>query len=276
MSLKRQCDSLSTKSRLIKRPNLSKSEFSSSWKALPELIFNDIMMMLGLKSFYFLKESLEDLNKCRQVCQSWNVTISQMTRYHKDFLRRKAETLAVEIREDWLPFPYGLDLRDIISAASFAYHGMLGSSLYFRLMDVDLTSVPAEHLASLIACVTDHFDIENVIGLMNILNNIKSNVRAISISNQSLSSEETRALVRAMESNVEIVILGDEEVTLDIGILTQYSGQGRCGVVECFDDTADRYREDVRSWAQRINWSVTRNQKDGLWSELQVQKKEDI
>ena len=60
-----------------------------------------------------------------------------------------------------------------------------------------------------------------------------------------------------MESNVEIVILGDGEVSLDIGTLTQYSGQGRCRVVECFDDTADTFREEVRSWAQRINWSVT-------------------
>ena len=141
---------------------------------------------------------------------------------------------------------------------------------------MDLTSVPAEHLASLISCVTDQLDIINVISLMSILNNVKSKVKAISISNQSMSSEETRAMVRAMESNVEIVILGDGEVTLDIGILTQYSGQGKCGVVECFDDTADRYRENVRSWARRINWSVTRNQTDGLWSELQVQKKEDI
>ena len=166
MSLKRQCDSMSTKSQLIKRPNLSKSEFSSSWKTLPELIFNDIMMMLGLKSFYFLKESLEDLNKCRHVCQSWNMIISQMTKYHKDILRKEAETLAAEITDDWLGVPYILEIPDIISAASFAYHGMLGSGLYIKLEDVDLTSVPVEHLASLISCVTDRIDIINVTNLL--------------------------------------------------------------------------------------------------------------
>ena len=35
---------------------------------LPELIFRDIMMMVGL-------ESLESLHRCRQVCKTWNEVI---------------------------------------------------------------------------------------------------------------------------------------------------------------------------------------------------------
>ena len=38
------------------------------WLTLPDLIFSDIMMMVGL-------ESLESLHRCRQVCSNWNEKI---------------------------------------------------------------------------------------------------------------------------------------------------------------------------------------------------------
>ena len=39
-----------------------------AWVMLPDLIFSDIMMMVGL-------ESLESLHRCRQVCSKWNEKI---------------------------------------------------------------------------------------------------------------------------------------------------------------------------------------------------------
>ena len=41
-----------------------------AWLTLPEMIFSDIMMMVGLKS-------LENLHRCRQVCSKWNEKILQ-------------------------------------------------------------------------------------------------------------------------------------------------------------------------------------------------------
>ena len=38
-----------------------------SWHTLPDLIFSDIMMMVGLES----------LHRCRQVCNKWNEKILQ-------------------------------------------------------------------------------------------------------------------------------------------------------------------------------------------------------
>ena len=38
------------------------------WLTLPDLIFNDIMMMVGLKS-------LESVHRCKQVCKKWNEMI---------------------------------------------------------------------------------------------------------------------------------------------------------------------------------------------------------
>ena len=60
-----------------------------------------------------------------------------------------------------------------------------------------------------------------------------------------------------MESGVELVELGD--VTLDIRVLIEYNGQGKCWMVECYRDTANRYREQLRTWAKSRNWQVTRD-----------------
>ena len=38
------------------------------WATLPDLMFSDIMMKVGL-------ESVEGLHRCRQVCQTWNKMI---------------------------------------------------------------------------------------------------------------------------------------------------------------------------------------------------------
>ena len=144
----------------------------------------------------------------------------------------------------------------ITCASSLANHGLLGSVAWMRLEDVDLTSVPTEPLASLASSVTRRVLIENVsgCGLVTILDNVKS--EELSIYSQSLGSEETQALVQAMESRVEEVRL-HREVTLDIRALMEYSGQGKCREVGCgMGDTADRYREQLRTWATSNNWIV--------------------
>ena len=46
-----------------------------AWLTLPELIFSDIMIMVGL-------ESIECLHRCRQVCKTWNEMIFEaLTEY---------------------------------------------------------------------------------------------------------------------------------------------------------------------------------------------------
>ena len=42
-----------------------------TWVTLSELIFSDIMTMVGLESI----ESLHQLHRCRQVCKTWNERI---------------------------------------------------------------------------------------------------------------------------------------------------------------------------------------------------------
>ena len=151
---------------------------------------------------------------------------------------------------------YAVPLPVITCAASLVHHGVLRSVRRIGLVRVDLTSVPTEHLASLVSSVRGSVTIKNVSGcdLVTILDSVKS--KALNISNQSLGSEETQALVQAMESHVEKVEL-DCKVTLDIKILMEFNGQGKCREVGCDSDTANRYREQLRAWATSRNWEVT-------------------
>ena len=151
-------------------------------------------------------------------------------------------------------------------AASLAHHGLLGSVRDLDLCLVDLSSVPAQHLSSLVSCVTRSLCIEEVSGcdLVSTLTSLKCKDFHIARHRQRLGREETQALVQAMESRVEDVRLSSE-VTLDIEALTQYSGQGVCKRVMLYDDTAectvDRYREELRTWARRRNWIIAYERK---------------
>ena len=64
------------------------------------------------------------------------------------------ESLTKRVREKISYSRYSSDLPVITCAASLAHHGFLGSVDEMRLWDVDLTTVPAEHLASLVSSVT--------------------------------------------------------------------------------------------------------------------------
>ena len=149
-------------------------------------------------------------------------------------------------------------LSELICYASLAHHGLLGFVELLSLCDVDLTQVPANHLASLVSCVTYQLDIENVTGcdLVSILTSLKC--KELGIYRQNLGSEESRALVQTMESVVGWLWLHDG-ATLDIEALSEYSGQGVCRTVELHGDTRDRYKEDMKTWAGNRNWRVVKD-----------------
>ena len=126
-------------------------------------------------------------------------------------------------------------------------------------VDVDLSTVPAQHLASLASCVTSMLRIQNVSGcdLVSLLNSLKC--VELCICKQSLGREETQALVQAMESRVWDVTL-NHEVTLDIESVVKYSGQGECRAVMLqWPDPVDRYREELVTWARSRNWRIAKD-----------------
>ena len=212
--------------------------------------------------------NLEDMHKCRQVSQSWNVMISQITKYKKDTIKTNADNLAGQIRAKWVIYYHGdFRLYEIVTAASLAHHGVLGSVEMIVLHNIDLRSVPAMHLASLTSSLTIAMGIMNVwiSDLSPILDNVKCKV--LSIRRQSLSSEETQKLVRIMDSTLERMFLY-REVSLDITALTQYNGTGSCARVSWY---GDQYTEEVKSWVRRIYWEVI-HLDDG---EMVIRRKEE-
>ena len=150
---------------------------------------------------------------------------------------------------------YEKRISEIMCCASLAHHGLLGSVVTMRLLAIDLSPVPAQHLASLVSCVTRNLNIWNISGcdLFLLLSSLKC--KDLMIARQRLGRQETRALVQAMESRLEIVTLGDQ-VTLDIEALAEYNGHGVCRRVELEGDTVDRYGEELKTWAWRGKWRV--------------------
>ena len=259
-----------------------------TWLALPETIFSDIMLMVGL-------DSLSRLHRCRQVCKTWNELIARViwdSGNKKMILRERIQrnwgpgmlpseeeislakmlvaggilepgqiqSLTERIR-GVLSFGDG-DITIVTCGAALAHHGLLGPVANLDLSNVDVSEVPAQHLASLASCVTSFLRIENVIGgqqIVSLLTNLKCD--GLSIDRQSLGREETQALVQAMLSGVEWVSLW-EKVTLDVEAPAEYSGQGVCRQVRLFGDTAARYKEELRTWASNRNWRVTADTDD--------------
>ena len=179
---------------------------------MPIVVLEDIFLRVG-------QISDEELNKLRQVCTTWNEIIINKLR-GKNPSTEWGRIIAGRIKNH---LENGnLLLAEITCAASLAHGGHLNYVRYLELWDVNLFSISAEHLASLVSSVTKLVSVKNVSGccLVTMLDSVKS--ENLGIGNQSLGSEETQALVRAMESEVVLVEL-DEGVTLDIGVLTQYS-----------------------------------------------------
>ena len=264
-----------------------------AWLTLPDLIFSDIMMIVGL-------ESLESLHRCRQVCSKWNEKILRNiweSQSKKRIMKERIEKnwgpgMFPSYEKNWGPgmFPsdeeishakwleargilttekierFTAKVRDVITgsflrdvmknrylisgiegqrvlmcATSLAHHGLLSSTRMMTLLDVDLSPVPTQHLASLASCVTKGLLIENVSGcdLVSLYTSLKCT--KLFITRQSLGREETQALVQAMESGVKEVRLR-AGVTLDMKALAEYSGQGVCREVWLYYKTAARYR----------------------------------
>ena len=85
-----------------------------AWLMLPDLIFSDIMMMVGL-------ESLESLHRCRQVCKTWNEMI--LRDIWESPSRRKI--MKERIEKNWGPDNDMLPTDDEISLAKMLGDGSL-------------------------------------------------------------------------------------------------------------------------------------------------------
>ena len=160
---------------------------------------------------------------------------------------RKEPAGAGHIAED---YP---SLEFVSCAAALAHHGLLGPVNYVRLGDVDLSTVPTEHLVSLVSRATMAVMIGVVSGCdpATLIDNLKC--EGLGIAYQCLGREETQALVRKMEFDLEWVDL-DWIETLDIKALAKYSGWGCCWLMGFSRSFSDKFFDDLMTWASRKNW----------------------
>ena len=87
-------------------------DISMAWVELPDLIFVEVMMKVGL-------ESLEGLQRCRQVCKAWNNLILRDI-YQSE---NKRKIIRERIERNWGPGMFPSD--DEISNAKWAGKGCL-------------------------------------------------------------------------------------------------------------------------------------------------------
>ena len=156
--------------------------------------------------------------------------------------------------------------QEIACAGSLAQRGLLDDDAigWMWLQNVDLSSVPSAHLASLVSYATVLLELKDVTGcdLVRLLDSalLQQEDDGLVISDMSLGTEETKALVRAMETRVGTVTLGNKgEVSLDIRALTEYSGKGKCAQLTFYDQTATQYLKDLTTWAGNRSWKVKRD-----------------
>ena len=94
------------------------------------------------------------------------------------------EILAARIKEkfDILGYPiavqhrnYYPSLEEITCGAALAHYGLLGALDFIRLGNVDLSTVPTQHLVSLVSSVTRAVTIHNVTGcdLVTLIDSLK-------------------------------------------------------------------------------------------------------
>ena len=111
-------------------------------------------------------------------------------------------TSLVEKVSSMFSVKYFPSLEEITCAASLAQYGFIRSVRNMMLRHVDLSSIPADHLASLVSCVTWIVEIRiDVSGfdLVRFLDSLRCEWLYVGVS---MGRKETKALVRAMESHV--------------------------------------------------------------------------
>jgi len=221
---------------------------------------------------------------------SAEVTTAVLLAEHGHLLLQVITTKSVEIEASWYNDDYTPSPAEVHCASSLADHGHLprqvisnmaakkAESLYcpslaqvqcdaalatlgyitqvesqLMLHDMDTSLVPAEDLSSLVKCWVDVTIVRVTGDLSPVLCSLRC--RGLTIFNTMLSTADTQQLVAAMDTRVEWVVLCDG-VTLDMETLAQYDGKGDCKEVILSDDTKERYRDQVKAWAENIGWQT--------------------
>merc|ERR1719500_1926060 len=151
----------------------------------------------------------------------------------------------------------------IVDAASLAHYGFLVSVRSLNLENVSESSIPIEHLASLVACVKDNVTIGGYsrysgrsTDLLAILDNVQC--ECVSIVNI-LYAEEYSALFRAMKTRVRklcfncVLCFSIEKLYEE---LKKYDGKGKCEQIDFLYNVKLPFRPLILLWVKDFKWKV--------------------
>ena len=165
--------------------------------------------------------------------------------------------LAAKIQSAWANPSYYPSSVEVHCAAALAATSHLTSVEHMKLQDLVLPS--SEDMLSLVRVVTG--DTSRVV-LRNVTGDISPLLSSLSctwlfIENMEMDQAATSSLVWGLQHGIERLQLGFlGRVRLHIHTLLEYDGQGRCGWVQWWKKTLDTYKEEIKTWTARVNWSV--------------------
>ena len=151
-----------------------------------------------------------------------------------------------------------VSVEDLHLASSLVQAGLLTSVKGMWLSNLN---IHGEEISQLTLPTCDGtVELERLSGdISQLLPLISCNELVIRYTN--LSGNETESLVKCLNTNMSVLLLNNN-TTVDISVLSQYNGTGKCGYVWCYYDSYDSYRGQVTQWARNKRWKVEDN---GSW-----------
>ena len=181
------------------------------------------------------------------------ISVWRTSRQWRDLSSSK---LAASIQSSWADTSwtgiYYPSVAEVRCAAALAATGQLTSVLNMKLRNLELPSI--EDMPSLARVIISG------VGLWNVTGDIGPLVSRLTctwlrISNTDLDQAATSSLVHGLQHGVAELKL-DGKVRLHIQTLLEYDGRGQCDEVECSGHAWYTYKEEMKTWADRVGWSV--------------------
>ena len=174
-----------------------------------------------------------------------SATLVKSCQISEDVMQRKADTVR------YLFSNFLTTSQEVVSStASFIHHHYITEVENITLENINLSEVA--HASSLA-----DVNVTNEVIIINVTGNIAPIVSRVKcermwISQMSLSTEDTAALVQGMGNCVESVVLGYHgPVELDWDTLLTYNGRGHCRLVKCYGGkTIERYGDQLATWGR--------------------------
>ena len=193
-------------------------------------------------------EQVERINKQQQRSHlQWQAgrMISRCNIDHKN------QQFKDQIKSKWGTPGHSVSMEELQATSELVQARMLSSVGGMQLKNINLRveDVMKMTLPTFSGEVSLHFLSGELSMLLSLIT-----CNLLGIYHTNLTKQDTESLLLRLKSNVSKLVLGGGVV--DISILCQYTGKGKCAYVKCMCDSYDKYKSQVTQWAHNIGWKV--------------------